>query len=187
MDRAQEILKFWFGGGSDRRRMWFRADKAFDQECADSFQADYERAARGEFDHWAGEQSGALALILLLDQIPRNIFRSDPRAFATDHKAVAIARRVVAAGMDRGLEPSERAFLYMPFEHSENPDDQRESMRLFEELAREYPEAGDYVDYARRHLEVITRFGRFPHRNAMLNRASTPQEAEYLSSGASPF
>jgi uncharacterized protein (DUF924 family) len=189
MGRVEEILEFWFGcgDGSDRQEMWFSAGRAFDQACSAGFRADYERAARGALDDWMNEPSGALALILLLDQFPRNMFRGTARAFATDSKALAIAKRMVAAKLDHAVTPSRRAFVYMPFQHSENLSDQHESMRLFRELAEEHSELADYLKYAERHLEVIARFGRFPHRNAMLGRASTPQESEFVSSGGESF
>ncbi len=122
----------------------------------------------------------ALALILLLDQFPRNIFRGTPRAFATDSKALATAKDVVARGFDLALPPVRRSFIYLPFQHSENLDDQQESVRLFRKLAAEHPATAGYVEYAEHHMDVIRRFGRFPHRNAVLGRASTSEETEFL-------
>jgi uncharacterized protein (DUF924 family) len=182
MERADEILEFWFGAGSDpaRERPWFAQDDGFDRACRIGFLADHERAAAGELDSWKAEPSSTLALILLLDQFPRNIFRGSPRAFATDPEALATAKHAIACGFDLALPPVQRPFIYLPFQHSENLDDQQESLRLFRKLGAEHPATAGYVEYAEHHLEVIRRFGRFPHRNAVLGRASTPEEAEHL-------
>jgi uncharacterized protein (DUF924 family) len=189
MGRVEEILEFWFGAadGTDRQKVWFAPDPAFDQACTTAFLADHERAASGEWDDWMDAPSSALALILLLDQFPRNIFRGTARAFSTDAKAQAVAKDARARQFDRSLTPIRRVFMYMPLEHSENLDDQHESLRLFRELAGEDTALAGFVPYAERHLEVIARFGRFPHRNAVLGRVSTPAEAEFLSSGDSQF
>ena len=189
MRRIEEILEFWFGSadGTDRQKVWFAPDPAFDQACTTAFLADHEHAAGGELDGWMDVPSGALALILLLDQFPRNMFRGTARAFATDVKAQAAAKDALARQFDRSLMPIRRVFMYMPLEHSENLDDQHESLRLFRELACEDPALTGFVSYAERHLEVIARFGRFPHRNAVLGRVSTPPEAEFLSGGGSSF
>jgi uncharacterized protein (DUF924 family) len=183
MERANEILEFWFGDGSDpaHERLWFAQDAAFDQACKAGFLADHERAAAGELESWKEAPSSALALILLLDQFPRNIFRNTPRAFATDPKARAIAKDAVVRGFDLALPPVRRPFIYMPFQHSENLDDQDESVRLFNRLAGEHPAMAGYVEYAEHHREAIRRFGRFPHRNAILGRASTPEETAFCS------
>src|ERR1700722_15284522 len=178
MERLDEILQFWFGDGSDpeHERRWFVQDVGFDQTCRNGFLADHERAAGGELDSWKEEPSSALALILLLDQFPRNIFRGTPRSFATDPKARATAKEAITRGFDLALPPARRSFIYIPLQHSENLDDQRESVRLFHKLAAEDPAMAGYVKYADDHLEVIRRFGRFPHRNAVLGRVSTPDE-----------
>jgi uncharacterized protein (DUF924 family) len=182
MNRVDEILEFWFGDGSDpeHESRWFAHDAAFDQACSARFLADHERAASGELDGWKDEPSCALALILLLDQFPRNIFRGTARAFATDPKALATAKEMIAHGFDLALPPVRRSFVYLPFEHSESLDEQKESVRLFHKLAAEHPAMAGYVEYAEDHMEVIRRFGRFPHRNAVLGRASTPEEAEFI-------
>jgi uncharacterized protein (DUF924 family) len=182
MERVNEILQFWFADGSDpaHERRWFAQDAAFDQACRTGFLADHERAAGGELDSWKEEPSSALALILLLDQFPRNIFRGTPRAFATDPKALATAKHAVARGFDLALPPVQRPFIYLPFQHSENLDDQQESVRLLRKLAAEHPAMAGYIQYAEHHIGVIRRFGRFPHRNAVLGRASTPEETEFL-------
>jgi uncharacterized protein (DUF924 family) len=182
MERVAEILQFWFGDGSDpeHERRWFAQDAGFDQACRTGFLADHQRAAGGELDNWKDSPLSALALILLLDQFPRNIFRGTPRAFATDSKALATSKDVVARGFDLALPPVRRSFIYLPFQHSENLGDQQESVRLFRKLAAEHPATAGYVEYAEHHMDVIRRFGRFPHRNAVLGRASTSEETEFL-------
>jgi uncharacterized protein (DUF924 family) len=182
MERVDEILNFWFGDGSDpeHERRWFVQDAGFDLICRNGFLADHESAARGELDSWKNEASSALALILLLDQFPRNIFRGSARAFATDSKALATAKDAIARGFDLALLPVRRSFIYIPFQHSENLDDQHESLTLFRELATEHPEMAGHLKYADNHFEVIRRFGRFPHRNAVLGRPSTPEETAFL-------
>ncbi len=189
--RVSEILEFWFGSGSDadlehRQPLWFSKDPAFDQLIRERFLADYEKAAAGALDDWKKEPRGCLALILLLDQFSRNMFRGTPRAFATDPQALALAKEAVANAFDRVLRAIERAFVYLPFEHSENLADQRESVRLFSEAAEAHPELWGFVPYAVQHLEIIERFGRFPHRNAILGRRSTPEELEFLSAPDHP-
>ncbi len=167
------ILRFWFEETEPRR--WFAADEAFDDLVAARFTKLLEKAGKGAFDRWAETPEGALALVLLLDQFPRNIHRGRRRAYAFDQRARAVARRAIAAGHDRKLPPERRMFLYLPFEHSEDPEDQEYSVRLFEALG--LPEQ---LDYAKRHRDVIVRFGRFPHRNAILGRISTPEEEAFL-------
>jgi uncharacterized protein (DUF924 family) len=182
MDRVEEILKFWFGDDSSpgHRQFWFAKNADFDHACRTGFMADYSRAASGELEEWKAAPSGILALILLLDQFPRNMFRGTARAFATDAMALAAARHAVVRAMDLALAPACRPFIYLPFEHSENICDQHESMRLFRKLAEQHPALAEYVDYAADHLETISRFGRFPQRNDVLGRASTPYEVEFL-------
>src|SRR5713101_6470193 len=134
MGRADKILQFWFSASDNARRaglVWFVPDPVFDQACTAGFLADHERADAGELDDWKGEPRSALALILLFDQFPRNIFRGTARAFATDRKALALAKHAVARRFDLALTAIERVFVYLPFEHSENLNDQRESVRLF--------------------------------------------------------
>lgn len=186
MSRAEEILDFWFGDAGEFREAWFRRDDEFDREIHDRFREDYEKAAAGELDDWKSSPRGTLALILLLDQFPRNLFRDDPRSYATDEKAREIADHAVSTGLDRGVQPLERTFLYLPFEHSEDVKDQRRSVELFLALDREL-ETPDILDYAVRHREVIERFGRFPHRNEVLGRDSTPEEEAFLGEQGSPF
>jgi uncharacterized protein (DUF924 family) len=182
MDRVEQILKFWFGDDlhPGHQRHWFAQDAGFDRACRTAFMADYESAAAGNLEEWKSAPSSILALILLLDQFPRNMFRGTPRAFATDPMARAAAKHAIAHGLDRAVAPACRPFNYLPFEHSENLDDQYESVRLFHRLAEEHPALADYVPYADGHFETIYRFGRFPHRNAILGRASTPEEIDFL-------
>ncbi len=186
MSRVEEVLDFWFGGEGGYREAWFRWDEEFDREVRDRFLEDYEKAAAGGLDDWRSSPRGALALILLLDQFLRNLFRDDPRSYTTDEKAREVADHAVSTGLDRGLRPIERTFVYLPFEHSEDVGDQRRSVELFLALDGEL-ETPAVLDYAVRHREVIERFGRFPHRNEVLGRASTPEEEAFLGERGSPF
>jgi uncharacterized protein (DUF924 family) len=180
---AEDILEFWFGP-RDRpaadRRVWFVPDPSFDKQCRDRFLDDYESAATSKLDYWKSEPRSALALILLLDQFPRNLFRASARAFATDAAALAAARDTIARRNDLALHPVERSFVYMPFMHAENLADQNESVRLFQALASMEPGHSGNIGYAEHHRDVIRRFGRFPHRNAILGRVSTDAEEEFL-------
>jgi uncharacterized protein (DUF924 family) len=186
MSRAEEILSFWFAEPQDdkayyeeRHSLWFTADPQFDQEIRDRFTSDYQLAAQRKLMNWQELPRSGLALVILLDQFPRNMFRGDPRAFATDPLAREVATVLVERGTDRQLLPVERMFVYLPFMHSENLTHQRQSVALFQQLAQECP----YLDsrsYATRHKESIERFGRFPHRNVILGRLSTPEEIEFL-------
>jgi uncharacterized protein (DUF924 family) len=185
-DEQRALLNFWFGGTDESRAVWFKHDPAFDQALRAEFGALHLRAARGERDGWADTAAGALALVLLLDQLPRNLNRGEAAAFACDAKARATARHAIARGLDRDLPPVRRQFLYLPFEHSEILADQEEAVRLFASL----PEGGlrDHcVDYARRHHAIIARFGRFPHRNRVLARFSTAEEEDFLKEPGSSF
>ena len=187
----QEVLDFWFGApGSaqfgEPRDFWFTKSAATDEMIGRRFGAAVEAALRGELRQWAdGEPRGALALILLLDQFTRNIFRDSARAFAGDEAALAVARRLVGEARDRRLAPIERWFAYLPFEHSESIDDQRESLRLFGELAREG--LTEPLLWAQKHHDIIARFGRYPHRNEVLGRESTAEEVEFLRQPGSRF
>jgi uncharacterized protein (DUF924 family) len=194
--RAAAIRDFWFGAPGDpergrMRKIWFEKNDTFDAALRDHFLADYEHAASGTYDALANTADGVLALMILLDQIPRNLFRGTARAFATDGHARDIATRAVAAALDTQLAAVERVFVYLPFEHSENVTDQRRGVALFESLPvtpqLTEAERANVVDYARRHLAIIERFGRFPHRNAVLGRASTPEEIEFLKQPGSSF
>jgi uncharacterized protein (DUF924 family) len=190
---VQAILSFWFGDSPEessyeqRRKLWFRKRPELDAEIRQRFADVYEQAAVGELDPWQQAPSSCLALILLLDQFPRNMFRDTPQAFATDAKALEVAQQAVAQGFDQQLTPIQRIFVYLPFEHSENLAHQQRSVELMRQLSTEAPELDDVFDYAVRHQEVIERFGRFPHRNSILGRQSTPEEVEFLKQPGSSF
>ncbi|KWI38560.1 hypothetical protein WM04_01580 [Burkholderia ubonensis] len=190
--RARDVLDFWFGApGSAEfghpRKLWFNGGAALDASLRERYGTLLDAACDGACDHWATSPLGALALIVVLDQFSRNVHRGTPRAFAADPKALAVARRLVAAGWDAGLPSGHhRAFAYLPFEHDESPDSQREAVRLCEGIREEAGCAG-YHDFALAHADVIARFGRFPHRNAILGRASTAEEAAFLREPGSSF
>ncbi len=179
-------LDFWFGAPPyTRRAAWFTKSEAFDAEVRQRVGATVEAALAGTLPAaWAAEP---LAEILLLDQFTRNIFRGTPRAFAGDARARALARQLVDSGAHRALHPEQRPFAYLPFEHAEDLALQDESVRLFAALAAEHPAADDYLDYAERHRDVIRRFGRFPHRNAILGRESTAAELAFLATPGAGF
>ena len=184
---AARLLGFWFADGPDTfRHAWFIKDDAFDAACRDGFGPLVVPARAGALDGWAATPQGALALVLLLDQFPRNLFRGSAEAFASDAHGRAIARRaVLERGFDLALSPTQRAFLYLPFEHGEAMADQDLSVALFEGL-RDHPaqaKPGGTIEYAWRHRQVIQRFGRFPHRNAALGRESTAAELAWLAAG----
>lgn len=189
--RAAEVLAFWFGregepGYGGYREEWFRKSDAFDAEVTERFADLYEEAAAGRLDSWREDPEDCLALVIVLDQFPRNMFRGDAKAHATDAKALGTAGRAIAEGLDRELAPFQRMFLYMPFMHSENLEDQRRSEHLFEKLAGE--DGGpDAREYAVGHRKIVERFGRFPHRNAILGRETTPEEAEFLTQPGSSY
>lgn len=183
------VLDFWFGptpSMSERRRLWFGKDAATDALLRERFPPLLEEARAGGLGDWLDDPEGALALIVLLDQFSRNIHRDTPLAFAADPLALAYAREALDRGHDRQLAPVRRIFLYLPFEHSENLADQRQSVKLFAQLDGA-PEAGDVFDYALRHYVVIQRFGRFPHRNDILGRESTAEEEAFLKEPGSRF
>jgi uncharacterized protein (DUF924 family) len=187
---ALEVHQYWFGepgnaGHMQPRALWFTKSDETDREIAERFGAVVEDAVAGRLDDWAATPRGALALLIVLDQFTRNVFRGTPRAFAGDARALALATRLVDTARDLALAPVERWFVYMPFEHSERLIDQHESVRLFERLAADGLEAP--LDWARRHFDVIRRFGRFPHRNAILGRVSTAEEVEFLKQAGSGF
>jgi uncharacterized protein (DUF924 family) len=177
----EDVLGFWFHPATKPK--WFNGGADFDAEVRTVVGPALEAAARGDLAAWEGDREGALALVLLFDQVPRNIFRGTARAFAYDAEARRIARIVLERGWDQELPVERRAFLYLPFEHSENLADQELSVRLF----RERTEDPEYVKYAEAHLDVIRRFGRFPHRNAALGRDSTEAEKAYLAQPGAGF
>ena len=174
--RPQDVLAFWFG---QDRKAWFEKNPGLDEQIRALFLALYEQAIAGKLEKWRSAPKSCLALVILLDQFPRNMFRGTARAFAADPLALAAARIIVDRGWDKDMTEDERTFAYLPFEHSESLEDQVTSLRLFEGNAN--------FEWARRHSEIIRRFGRFPHRNAVLGRASTPEETEFLKQPGSGF
>jgi uncharacterized protein (DUF924 family) len=189
----QEVLDFWFGapGSVDagaRRRAWFVKDDAFDATIRERFGDTIDAAVAGGLREWdAIGPHGMLARLLVLDQFARNAYRGTPASFAGDTLALAAARHLVDVGADRELPPLQRAFVYMPFEHAEDAAMQARAVELFTRLAAEHPGFDDMLDYAHRHRGVIARFGRFPHRNGILGRASTPDEVLFLQQPGSRF
>ena len=169
------VTSFWRDAGMAK---WFGGGDAFDAECRERFLDAHHAAARGDFAHWMDDAEGALALLILLDQIPRNVFRGSGHAFATDPLALHYAGRAIAAGFDAQVEPALRMFLYLPFEHAEAIADQDRAVALFTALGDH-----DLLGYAHAHRDVILRFGRFPHRNAPLGRINTPEEQAWLDAG----
>ena len=188
--KAEEVLSFWFGregepGYGEFREAWFRKDPEFDQQVRDRFEALYEAATAGELDGWMEEARSCLALVILLDQFPRNMFRGDRRSYSTDRKAQEVAEYAVDRALDRELPAFQRMFLYMPFMHSENLEHQRRAVELFGTL-QEWGDS-DPAHYAELHMRIVERFGRFPHRNEILGRPTTPEEAEFLKQPGSSF
>ena len=178
---AKAVLDFWFSDTA--RKNWFRKDAAFDREIRDRFAAAQARAAAGALAGREDTPESALALVILLDQFPRNMFRDSPRAFATDAAAQEVVDRALARGFDQRLPLARRSFLFMPFMHSESIADQDRCVSLFETLGK-----GDTgLEYALSHRDIIARFGRFPHRNAVLDRENTPEEADFLEKPGSSF
>jgi len=189
--RAREVLDFWFGredepGYGEFREAWFRKDPAFDADVTERFADLYEEAAQGDLDGWREDAESCLALVIVLDQFSRNMFRGDGRTHASDGIALESSKYAVEHALDRELHAFQRMFLYMPFMHSENREDQRRSVELFALLADE-PGAPDVTSYAVGHREIVERFGRFPHRNGILGRETTPEEAEFLQTEGSSF
>jgi uncharacterized protein (DUF924 family) len=174
--RPDQVLEFWF---QRERKDWFAKDERFDAEILSRFLPLYARAAGGGLADWLQAPRSCLALVIVLDQFPRNMFRGSARAFAADPLALAAARTIVERGWDRSFSPDERTFAYLPFEHSESIEDQERSLKLFE--------GGENFEWARKHYDIVRRFGRFPHRNAVLGRESTPDEREFLSQPGSSF
>jgi uncharacterized protein (DUF924 family) len=170
-----EVVGFWTEAGPDK---WFSKDEAFDEVCRQRFLATYEAAARGDLAEWELDPRGALALLILLDQFPRNMFRGTRRAYATDPTAVLIAERAIERHFDEAVAPELRRFYYLPFMHSEELRDQERSVALNATIATD-----DVLEWAHHHHDIIARFGRFPHRNAILGRESTGDEQAYLADG----
>jgi uncharacterized protein (DUF924 family) len=170
-----EIINFWRDAGHER---WYKADTGFDREIRERFLDAHEAAAAGELPGWDQSAEGALALLILLDQFPRNMFRGTPRAFSTDALALQIADGAIERGFDKKVDPKMRSFFYLPFMHSEKLAVQERCLALY----REYADA-EGIKFAELHLDPIRRFGRFPHRNKILGRTSTPEEIAFLESG----
>ena len=173
---ARRVIDFWRAAG--RVEAWFRKDPAFDARFRATFLDLHLRAAARACDGWIPSAEGALALMILLDQFPRNCFRDTAHSYATDGLARHYAMRAVEEGLDLQLVPKLRAFIYLPFEHSEDPQDQERSVAMFDVLGDK-----EYLQFAELHRDIIRRFGRFPHRNAVLGRMPTPEELDYLAEG----
>lgn len=174
LETPAAIIAFWREAGPDR---WFKKDAAFDDEIKRRFLAAHEAAAAGKLTDWERSAEGALALLILLDQFPRNMFRGEARAFATDPLARAVTSRAILNGFD-GAFPDMRSFFYLPFEHSENLADQERGLALYKAMGDD-----DGLKWAKLHADIIRRFGRFPHRNAVLGRVTTPEEQAFLDGG----
>ena len=198
-DQPESVLAFWFGAPGSaaevagrQSKLWFGKSPANDQAVIERFAATLTAATAGQLDHWAHTPRGRLALVIVLDQFPHHVHRDQPQAFATDPQSLALSIAALESGEDRKLAPIERVFLYLPLEHAESLDLQERSVSLYEHLA--YEAAADeralfdgFLDYARKHRDVVVRFGRFPHRNAILGRPSTPDELEFLKQPGSRF
>lgn len=199
MDAQGELLEFWFGTqtedhlvAAEKAALWWKKDRAIDEQCRTLFQSTVESAGAGTLDRWTATARGHLALILLTDQLPRNIYRGNARSFAFDATARAFCLNGLEQRVDQTLRPIERVFFYMPLEHAESPELQERSVALYSALAAAVPAAqrklfDGYLDFALRHRDIIARFGRFPHRNELLGRSSTPEEADFLKSPGSSF
>ncbi len=185
---AQEVLDFWFGpedapGYGEPHPEWFKKDEAFDEVVAIRFGGLHAAASHGMLDHfWKDTPKGNLALIIVLDQFSRQLYRGDAKAFARDKQALVLAKHAIERGFDRDAPPVQRLFWYLPFEHSENLEDQDRCIELIKPLGN-----AEWTRYAEEHRAVIARFGRFPHRNAALGRVSTPEEETYLAQPGSGF
>jgi len=173
-----EVIDFWFQGDAPRKA-WFEKNPAFDAEIRERFLSCWEAAHARRLEHWREARDGCLAYLVVCDQFPRNMFRGEARAFATDGHALGAARQAVERGWDRELPEVRRTFVYLPFEHSESLADQERSLELF----RGHPN----YEWAVKHWEIVKRFGRFPHRNAALGRESTHEEIEFLKQPGSGF
>jgi uncharacterized protein (DUF924 family) len=188
--QPREVLDFWF---TDRvQKLCFERDDAFDAELRTLFGAAVAEAQAGGFQSWRETAEGTLALLILLDQMSRNIYRGSPLAFAADDRALAIAEQAVEAGLDRHFPFPWRRFFLLPYEHSEDPQVHKRALALFAGLAvdcavEDNVEAAVQLVYAARHAEIVFRFGRYPHRNAVLGRVSTPEELEFLKEPMSSF
>ena len=190
MNEYQTVLDYWFGDGSDparrQRELWFAGSARVDEDVRKRFLGEVERAERGELDHWQDSPDACLALIILLDQFPLMIFRGERRGYLDGDLALPVAHHLVGHDLHKDYTPSQRLFAYLPFEHSESLADQELALALFGEM-RDLPGMAMAYDYAVKHWEVVKRFGRFPHRNEVLGRVSTPEEIEFLKQPGSRF
>ena len=177
---AEAVLRFWFEETTPKQ--WFAVDAAFDALIAERFGALLQAASQGELAHWRDSIRGRLAEIIVLDQFSRNVYRGTAQAFAQDAQALVLAQEAVAATLDRALPPPQRAFLYLPYMHSESAVNQQQSVQLFDQ-----PGLEDNYRFALHHRDIIERFGRYPHRNAQLGRVSTPEELAFLQQPGSSF
>lgn len=180
MKTAEDVLAFWFG--ELQPPQWFRSDPAVDAVIASRFGTTLEALRVRVPETWTSTARGALAAVIVLDQFPRNIHRGTPQAFSSDATALALSADAIARGLDRGLNEVERQFLYMPYQHAEDLAVQERSLELYAALGN-----ASVLDFARRHRDIIARFGRFPHRNAILGRVSTAEEAVFLTQPGSSF
>ncbi len=199
VDQPESVLAFWFGAPGSaaeiagrQGKLWFGKSPANDQAVIDRFAATLTAATAGHLDHWTYTPRGRLALVIVLDQFPHHIYRDRPQAFATDPQSLALSLDALESGEDRQLAPIERVFLYLPLEHAESLAMQERSVSLYEQLAHEAAVDeralfDNFLDYARKHRDVVARFGRFPHRNTILGRPSTPDELEFLKQPGSRF
>jgi uncharacterized protein (DUF924 family) len=197
--QPEHVLDFWFGPpgraaeiAGRQSKLWFGKSPDNDRAVAERFAATLVASAAGKLDHWTAAPRGRLALVIVLDQFPHHIHRDRPQAFATDPQALAQSLAALEAGEDEQLAPIERVFLYLPLEHAESLAMQERSVSLFQQLANEAAVDeralfDNFLDYARQHRDVVARFGRFPHRNAILGRPSTPEEIEFLKLPGSRF
>lgn len=171
----QEIVDFWFA--EDTRKLWFNSTPEFDRKLCENYQSVWEQASRGELDHWMDTAEGCLALVVILDQLPLNMFRGGAQSFATEARSREVARVAIDRGFDQQLPVEQQAFLYMPFMHSEALEDQRLALELFDQ-----PGLESNLRFARHHHAIVEKYGRFPHRNEALGRDSSAAETEYLNS-----
>jgi uncharacterized protein (DUF924 family) len=181
-DMRTDILTFWFEETAPQ--LWFQVNETFDEQVRERFADSYDLARLGGCDHWKSDPDGCLALCLLYDQFPRNMFRGTARMYESDRQAIVVAKFAISKGFDQVIQPARRRFVYLPFEHSEQLADQKKSVALFEKLKDEDPVS---YEYALKHHKVIEHFGRFPHRNALLGRVSTPEETAFLNENPRGF
>lgn len=191
MERGEKVLRFWFGedfrtGAIKPQKKWFIKDDVFDQSVKEWFSGTYQQAADGRLDDWMESAEGALALTIVLDQFPRNMFRDTPQAFATDRQALAVAEYAIDRDFDQDVAPVMRVFFYLPLEHSENLANQNRCVQLLQAFAPD-PDLRRYYEFALKHQAVIQQFGRFPHRNAILGRESSTEELAFLAQPGSRF